>query len=298
MKESRLFKIVYSILDRGHVTAKELAREFEVSVRTIYRDIDALSEAGIPVYAEAGRNGGIAFLDHFVLDKVFFSEKEKKNILSNMQSLLVIDHIDENEVLLKLSALFHVQSENWFEVDFSRWGKGTEDNKKFEELKSAIINHRTVTIDYVDSYGGRSKRNINPLKFFYKAKEWYIKAYCIQKDDFRTFKFNRILELEITKDVFDPMEFREVIEEQPKTYHTIRLRFSKEMAYRVYDEFKACEIIETQDGSLLVTTEMPEDAWLVGYILSFGTQIQVLEPSHLQELVAHQAKKIYEMYKC
>ena len=132
MKESRLFRIVYYLLDKGHATAPELAEKFEVSIRTIYRDIDVISSAGIPVYVTTGRNGGIEILDSYVLEKSIFSDKEKQDIMAALQSLAVIDNTYEKEILIKLSALFNIRSENWFEVDFSRWGGKTQDNDKFE----------------------------------------------------------------------------------------------------------------------------------------------------------------------
>ena len=139
MQESRLFKIVYYLLDKGHATAPELAEKFEVSVRTIYRDIDALSGAGIPIYAETGRNGGIYLMKDFVLDKVVLSEEEKEEILTALQSINTIQNIDGSQIIQKLSAMFHLNIENWIEVDFSRWGDEGVDNEKFELLKSAVI---------------------------------------------------------------------------------------------------------------------------------------------------------------
>ena len=106
MQESRLFKIVYHLLDKGQATAPELAEKFEVSVRTIYRDIDALSGAGIPVYAEAGRNGGIHLMSDFVLDKAVLSEEEKQEILTALQSINLTNNIGINQKLQKLSAIF------------------------------------------------------------------------------------------------------------------------------------------------------------------------------------------------
>lgn len=120
--KSRLFKIVYHLLDKGHATAPELAAKFEVSVRTIYRDVDALSGAGIPIYAESGRKGGIYLLDSFVLDKAVLSKEEKQEILTALQSLSIFGNSSENDVLPKLTALFNMDTENWFEADFSRWG--------------------------------------------------------------------------------------------------------------------------------------------------------------------------------
>ena len=171
MQESRLFRIVYFLLNRGQVTAAELAREFEVSVRTIYRDIDALSGAGIPVYAETGRNGGISLLDNYVLDRTLLSEKERQDILAALQSLSAAGNTCDKATLDKLSALFRLPSDNWYEVDFSRWGEVAQDNNKFEDLKKAVVCHRCVQISYVGAYTAESSRKIHPLKLLYKSRE-------------------------------------------------------------------------------------------------------------------------------
>ena len=127
MSEGRLFKILYYLLDKGRATAPELAAEFEVSQRTIYRDVEALSSAGIPVYTEPGRNGGIGLLRDFVLDRALLSEKERQEILTTMQSISATGYSGGREMLTKLSALFRVDTGNWLEVDFSRWGNSAGD---------------------------------------------------------------------------------------------------------------------------------------------------------------------------
>ena len=297
LKESRLFKIVYYILENGRATAPELAKKFEVSVRTIYRDVDVISSAGIPIYVTTGRNGGIQILENYVLDKALFSEKERQDILAALQSIAVVGDTYEKDMLTKLSALFHVNSDQWFEVDFSRFGSKTQDSVVFERLKGAVISHRAAEILYVNSYGERRLRKIYPIKMTYRAKAWYIKAYCTDKADFRLFKLNRILKIEILSEEFAPMEYP-MAAEKPKTgYHKISLCFPKEMAYRVYDEFEGSEIEETENGDLMVSAEMPEDNWLIGYLLSFGTQVTVIEPTYLQKVLADAAKKIYEKNK-
>lgn len=297
MKESRLFKIVYYILENGRTTAPELAEKFGVSVRTIYRDIDVISSAGIPIYVTTGRNGGIQILDNYVLDKSFFSDKEKQDILAALQSVSLVNGTYEKEMLTKISVLFNIRSDNWFEVDFSRWGSKSQDNATFELLKNAVISHKAVSIEYVNSYGAKSERKIYPLKMMYKAKEWYLKAYCVEKADFRIFKFNRILRLELLAEDFSPMEYPDTNEIPRKTYNKILLRFPKEMAYRVYDEFEANEITEQENGDLIASAEMPEDSWLIGYLLSFGTRVEVIEPIYLKEILSKEAKKIYEKNK-
>ncbi len=296
MKESRLFKILYYLLDKGTATAPELAARFEVSVRTIYRDIDALSSAGIPVYAETGRNGGIHLLGDFVLNKAIISEQEKQEILSALQGLAVVRSGYQKDTLEKLSALFNTKSVDWIEVDFSRWGEKPRDNNKFEEIKTAIIHNRCIKITYAGAYGRGDARVIQPLKLFYKSKDWYLKAYCRLKQDFRIFKINRILEWELLEERFLPMTFPEMDLNQ-QSYNNIMLRFPKELAYRVYDEFDLNQIEVEQNGELTVTADMPEDDWLIGYLLSFGAQVEIIEPVHLKNIIAKKAKEIYEKNK-
>lgn len=296
MQESRLFKIVYHLLDKGQATAPELAEKFEVSVRTIYRDIDALSGAGIPIYTETGRNGGIRLMDGFVLDKVVLSGEEKQEILMALQSINLIQNTN-SQTLQKLSAMFHLGSENWLEVDFSRWGNQAFDNEKFELLKSAIIQCKSMKIHYANSYGVIGERVVQPNKLVYKANAWYLKAFCTQKQGSRIFKLNRILDLEILDECFQRRHFPEP-EDIPKAKSCqITLRFPEEMAYRVYDEFDKTQIQRQENGDLVASAEMPEDAWLIGYLLSFGTQVDIISPPYLKEAIAQQAKRIYEKNK-
>ncbi len=297
MHESRLFKILYYLLDKGSATAPKLAERFEVSIRTIYRDIDALSSAGIPVYTETGRNGGIYLLKDFVLNKTVLSNQEKQEILSALQGLNVISGSYEKDTLEKLSALFDVPSANWLEVDFSRWGDKPADNQKFEQLKTAVIHHRPVQIFYADSYGNGCERVILPLKLYYKSKDWYVKAYCTLKQAFLLFKCNRILKWELLEEHFPPMTFPETPHMQNDACHKIILRFPAETAYRVYDEFDKTQIKADKDGTLLVTAHMPVDDWLTGYLLSFGEQVNIIEPLHLKKIIAQKAKIIYEKNK-
>lgn len=297
MQESRLFKIVYHLLDKGQTTAPELAEKFEVSVRTIYRDIDALSGAGIPIYAETGRNGGIRLMKNFVLDKAVLSEEEKQEILAALQSINITQTMNSSQTLQKLSAIFDINSESWLEVDFSRWGNEGTDNKKFELLKSAVIHQKCVKIIYASSYEDMSERIIHPLKLAFKAKAWYLKAFCTEKQDWRMFKLNRILDLEILNDNFQRHNFPRPIEAYEKEYNQVTLRFPKEMAYRVYDEFDKTQVQQQKTGEFIVSVNIPEDSWLIGFLLSFGTQVDILSPVSLKEAIAKQAKLIYEKNK-
>lgn len=297
MQESRLFKIVYYLLDKGQATAPELAKKLEVSVRTIYRDIDSLSAAGIPIYTEAGRTGGIRLMNDFVLNKAILSEKEKQEILTALQSINATLNTSNSQTLQKLSALFHQDSENWLEVDFSRWGNEDSDNDKFVLLKSAVVHCKAVKIHYANSYGAISERIVHPHQLSYKAKAWYLKAYCTEKQNFRIFKLNRILELEMLNEQFQKRDLPKLIDESDDKYNEITLRFPKEMAYRIYDEFDKTQVQRQADGDFIVSVKMPEDEWLIGFLLSFGTQIDILSPTHLKKVIAEEAKLIYEKNK-
>lgn len=297
MQESRLFKIVYYLLNKGQATAPELAEKFEVSVRTIYRDVDALSEAGIPVYAEAGRNGGIHLMKDFVLNKTVLSKQEKQEILTALQSIHSVQNMGSSETLQKLSALFRLSSQNWLEVDFSRWGSRESDNKKFELLKSAVIHKKCMQIRYASSYEAISKRVVHPYKLVYKARAWYLQAFCTVRQDWRTFRCNRILDLQILNESFPHREFPESAESYEGKADQITLRFPKEMTYRVYDEFDETQIQRQDNGDLIVSARMSADKWLVGFLLSFGTQVDVLSPAHLKNALAQQARLIYEKNK-
>lgn len=297
MQSNRLFRLLYYLIDKKHTTAPELAEKFEVSVRTIYRDIDALSEAGIPVYSQAGKGGGIYILRDFVVDKACFSEDERQEILMAMQSLSGIQCADNRDIIDKLSAVFHVAAENWIEVDFSRWGVSSGDNEKFERIKLAIIHRNPMVITYAGSNGITGRRKIYPLKLYYKSRAWYVKAYCTREHEYRIFKLNRILESEIVKEIFSCPPFPKESGVAESEYNQITLRFPKEMTFRIYDEFDKADITVHENGDLLVCARIPENAWLTEYILSFGTQVEIIEPISLKEKITEQVMALYNKYK-
>lgn len=299
MKESRLFQILYYLLEKGCATAPELAGQFEVSVRTIYRDIDALSASGIPIYTEQGRGGGIFLLHDHVLERAAFSDTEKQTILEALQNLAAVGSAD-GEVIKKLSALFRMEAENWLEIDFTRWGEIPGEQQKFHLLKDAIFHHKVVEITYVGTGGTETMRKIQPLQMLCKMGNWYVKAYCMQKEEFRTFKISRITKMASLSETFLPKAYPCTKNHNSPDSITLRdmvFRFSGNVAFRVYDEFDAAQIERQADGSLLVRAKMPEDVWLTGYLLSFGTEVEVMEPAYLREVLAEQGKRIYEKNK-
>ena len=161
MQENRLFKIVYYLLEKGKSTAPELAEKFEVSIRTIYRDLDAISAAGIPIYATQGKGGGISLLQNYVLDKSILSNQEKEKILMALQGLIATEDKQSDELLSKLAGLFQSKTSNWIEVDFSDWISSTYKQDTFNAIKGAIFNRHIIAFSYFGGSGEHSKRLLN-----------------------------------------------------------------------------------------------------------------------------------------
>lgn len=299
MQISRLFEIVYILLNGQVTTAKELAEHFEVSTRTIYRDIDALSAAGIPVYASQGKGGGISLLEAFVLNKSLLSEQEQNGILLALQTLNATQFPDTELVLSKLNRIFRKDSLSWIEVDFSSWGSTQSQKEKFDTLKSAILSSRIIAFQYFSSAGVKSSRSIEPIKLVFKDKAWYLQGFCLAAQDMRTFKVGRIVNLEATASSFLPRNLELPVVGQESTYgpmFPLQLRISPEGAFRVYDEFNEYEVYREADGSFRVNTSMPDGEWLYSYILSFGIMAEVLEPVNLRQIIAERAAGILSKY--
>ena len=286
MSESRLFQILYYLLGRGQATASEQAEKFEVSTRTIYRDIDKLSSAGIPVYTTTGHGGGVQLVENFVLKQALLSKEDMQNILIGVQSLSAACLPEADAVIAKLQAIFQMQTSNWIEVDYSRWGCRAEREKSsFELLKKAIQDRYQIQFQYYNSTGEFSERRCHPLKLIYKDKAWYLSAFCLKRKDIRLFRISRMRKLELTGQHFEEVpEVRPSFSSQSSEDHLIvmNLSFSKEVAYRVYDSFDE-EVITHSDERLIVKVAMPEDEWLYGFLMSFGDKLTVLDPSYLKE---------------
>lgn len=284
MQINRLFEIVYLLLDRQKMTASELASHFEVSKRTILRDIDTLTAAGIPLYTLQGKGGGIAIMENFVLNKAVLTEDEQNQILFALQGLSATQNTDGEQVLLKLQSLFRRSDTSWIEVDFSRWGSSEMDKHKFETLKTAILGKTAISFDYVSSYGEETRRGVYPLKLIFKSRAWYLQGFCTAKQDYRTFKINRMLAVSDTGSHFDGDYIPPQIDggAPPGDLALIELEFAARVAYRVYDEFDVGCIERGDNGNLYVSAALPEDEWLCGYLRSFGKAVRVISPEHLR----------------
>lgn len=300
MKIRRLFEIVYYLMNSRGVTARELAEKFEVSIRTIYRDIDILSYSGIPVYTTQGMGGGI-FLDKtYVLNKSLLTQEEQQNILSALQVLAATDETKSKNLLARLSNFFQNTTESWIDVDISEWGMD-HGKETLNTIRKAILQNSTLSFSYSNSAGVTSCRIVYPYKVVFKSRSWYVLGFCKKQQNYRFFKLNRMREVRIKSEFFNketlpPAPDWKRLEQDVPSLMRVVLRFSAQLAYRVYDEFSYAQIVKNPDESFLVTAELPEGDWLSGYILSFGEHVEVLEPETLRKTVLQNVKNIQKKY--
>ncbi len=292
---NRLFEIVYILMQKRKTTAKELADRFEVSTRTIYRDIETLSTANIPIYASKGKDGGIGLLDEYVLNKTILSEEEQNQILFALQGMKKVKGQNEKDILEKLSILFNKKINDWIKIDFSNWSNVQEE--RFDIIKSAILNKQLVQFTYYNSNGEESKRIVEPLQIWFKDKSWYLVSYCKLKQDYRIFKIARIKDIKILQEHFE----RELPKEEKDEKHNFKmieleLEINKAMTYRVYDEFESKEITKKEDGNFIIKVKYPENEWIYGYILSFGEYAKVLNPSYAKSIIKDKLQRTLKNY--
>ena len=315
----RLISMIYILMNKGTVTAGELAERFEVSTRTIYRDIEALSIAGIPVYCKKGKNGGISLTEEFVLNKMLITKEEQQEILAALVGLReteVSDGNKEEETLKKLGEFFQAEPVPWVNIDLSDWSGLRK--QMYEDIKRAILTRHVIEFDYYGQNRPMSHRVVEPIQLQFKEYTWYLRAYCRERKDFRTFKLFRMQRLEVQEETFVPKREQEtngreklkeslvkdrstIVESQasepefPVTPLTIWI--DKKEAYRVYDRFDESELEQLPDGNFLAHCAYPLDEWVYSLILWFGPSAKVLEPEFIREEVQNRIKKMMENYK-
>lgn len=302
MKLDRLFEITTILLNKGSITAKELADRFGVSTRTIYRDIDTLSAAGVPVYMNKGSGGGIFLLDNYAMSRTLISEQESESLLLAVKTLQATQYPEVDIVIEKMGALFkHAVNYNWVEVDFSPWGSMPNEKNKFNHIKRAMLQRNVIRFDYVNADGHKSSRLAEPMKLIFKGNAWYLAAYCRQRMAARTFRISRMKNLEFTSEIFDRrLEFtmdsgRD--KEAPPPDVRLKLRFQAKVLNRLYDYFDDSYIIKKDEDSFVVEFTLPEGEWIYSYILSFGSAVEVLEPETIRNAIEQRLRQALRLYE-
>ena len=307
MKLSRLLSILIILLNQKTITATQLAERFEVSVRTIYRDIEMLSAAGIPIYTTQGMNGGISIMESYTLNRTLLTKEEKDEIIFALNSLKATEYPDVNRILEKLGTVFQIKATDWISIDFSPWGSHPNVNNKFSDIKYAILQKHVIKINYINAKNMKSIREVEPLRLEFKHSAWYLYAWCRKHMSFRSFRVSRIKDLQICEEIFDLKLHESDLQKEndvnndnndnPWNYseHFV-LQFNEAALFRLYDEYDDNYIHCNGDGTYTLEIDFPEDEWVYGYILSFGPNVKVIEPEHVKKIILDRSKKIYEIY--
>lgn len=309
MKLDRLVSILVLLLRKERVQAKEMAEMFDVSVRTILRDVEAINLAGIPIVTYQGANGGIGIAEGYRLDRSVLTEDDMSAIISTLSGIAGTIPGSRYEILkeklrniLPESQLDVVDSKvKQLVIDLSPWGGGSMLKKSVGSIRKAIENHNEISFSYSDMAGKGTERRVEPYSLVLKGQKWYLYSWCLIRQDFRLFKLSRIKGLEVLDNRFEPrkvsMEQLDLDEPWKITDNmvTLELVFEKELESIAVDWF-GDELERQEDGKLLAKTVLPENHWLYGFILSFGMGVEVVSPPHIRSILAEISKGIYEKY--
>ncbi|MNI38688.1 HTH domain protein [compost metagenome] len=309
MKIDRLLSIVILLMNRPLIQAKELADMFEVSVRTIYRDIESINGAGIPVVTYQGAGGGIGLMEGFRLDRNVLTQHELADIFSALQSVSSYGGGEHNLLMEKISSVIPPSQSTAFRskttqliVDFSPWGMKGPLEGRLSLIKEALEEAVAVSFEYVSAEGTVSRRSVEPYTLVFKGQSWYLYGLCAERDDFRMFKLLRMKSL--VKENRSYVRRDVPVQElpwssgwaDPSATLTVVVRFTAEGKHLAEDYFDYSELQPDGNGGYTVTVYYPEDTWLYGFLLGFGAAAEVLEPEHIRRKLGEIAAGVAARY--
>lgn len=309
MKIDRLISIIMILLDKERVGAQELADMFEVSLRTIYRDIDAINMAGIPVYSAPGVGGGFEIMPDYKVDKQVFSTDDLSSLLMGLSSLSGMVRGDELvHTLAKVRSFIPADKAkdielkaSQIEIDLSPWMGNPQIQPYLEMIKTALQEHKLLSFEYIAHHGTKTTRTVEPYQLVLKNSHWYLQGYCCQRDDFRLFRLSRMSCLQMKKETFTPRDYQKPILDFAdiwETMHTkIKLRIHTSVIDRVLD-YCSCEDI-SPDGDEYYMVHFPfiENEYYYDILLSFGNKCECLEPLPVRAEIKRRIHEIAAIYE-
>ncbi|MCP4599162.1 MAG: YafY family transcriptional regulator [Proteobacteria bacterium] len=308
MRLERLLSIVIILLTRRRVTAQTLAERFNVTVRTIYRDIRAIDAAGIPIVTHQGQGGGFEIMENYRLNRQVLTLKDMVALVSTLQGISpILGSDDLQNAVEKIESL--VPGENRGElderqqqiaIDILPWGPQDYLKALFQHINAAIADRCLVSFTYRDQNYHSTSRTIEPMTLIFKGSSWYLFGFCRKRDDYRTFRLGRMQDLSVLPETFTRREgsHRDYMDPQT-TLPSVRftLRFDKSAREAAESFFGPDNISVDRKGCFIGQTELPDSAWLDSFVLSFGDKAEVLEPKVLRNRIAKKIKKMQALYQ-
>lgn len=301
MKIERLYAITVYLLNHGRTSAGELARHFEVSLRTIQRDMDSLCLAGIPIIAFNGAAGGYEISDRFIMDRGFATSDDYSYILTALRGLVSATEDQRAKDVLEKVTHISPPSDNGMILDFSVLQEG--DQALLQQLQTAVLEKRTVEFTYTNNNGETRTHSVEPVAVIYRWYAWYLLAYSRIKQDYRTYKLVRMSDLRITDQPFEREHkpAAAILQEADRTdsrqYTELLLRCKCAARARVREYLKGSIVREYPDGDVLMKATVVENEqfWL-GTLLSLGDAVEIISPEKIRRRLLESAEKIIFLY--
>lgn len=301
MKIDRHIGILSVLLQKDTVTAPYLAEQFEVSRRTINRDIEDLCKAGIPIVTKQGVNGGISIMEDYKLDKTLFTQREMQDILAGLRSLDSVNGTNRyGKLMKKLSAGssdFMVGNQSVL-IDLSSWYKEAL-APKIELIRSSIDKCRELEFAYY-APKGESVRRIEPYYLIFQWASWYVWGWCKKREDFRMFKLNRMEHLQISEKAFERRQVPMPDLSNEKIFPggiKVKVLFEPECKWRVVEEFGSESFIEQEDGKLLFQADYTDKENLVTWLMSFRDKVELIEPEEIRDEIRISIERMKKKYE-
>lgn len=305
MKLDRLLAITMALLNQKRISAAELSERFEVSLRTVYRDMETISQAGIPIVSFPGADGGYEIMAGYRLEKQLLSLDDFSSICAALRGYRAMtDNEDIEGLIEKIGALNPGSLSNTerssMEISYT---VSSRDKEKIRLLNAAIRDLRLVAFEYIDRNGAETARVVEPHGIFLKGYSWYMFGYCRTRLDARVFKLSRMIKLDTRLETFvqRPITLRDMEREFKDkisfTSFETRLRFDSSVKTRVRDEFPIEDIAAPPGGPIEVTGRYPSLASAVRHVLSFGASVQTIAPPELISEVTRQIEAMAELYR-
>ena len=299
MKIDRMIGILSILLQQEKVTAPYLAEKFEVSRRTISRDIEALCMGGIPLVTTPGPKGGISVMEGYKIDRTLLSTSDLSAILAGLKSLHSISSTNRYVQLMeKLSsgASDRPPGDQHIQIDLASWSK-TSLTPKIEQIHTAILSSKKISFTY-HAPKGDSARLVEPYNLFFQWSSWYIWGWCTTRQDFRLFKLNRMTNLKIDGSFEKrPAPLPELSADRvfPEQYQ-VKAKIQPAYKWRLIEEFGPESFTEQPDGNLLFSFGFTDKTSIVCWIASFGEGAELLEPAELRKDMLTYAENIRKKY--
>lgn len=287
MKIDRLLGIVTILLQRGRATAPELAKRFEVSSRTIFRDVEDICKAGIPLVTMQGGGGGISIADGYRLNHSALTAEELESILAGLKSIGSVDgnpRIEQLITKLTPSRQAVVSIKDSIVIDLASHYKASL-SEKINLIRAAITNNRLLGFDYF-SEKGRMPRAIEPYFVAFKWSAWYVFGYCTDKGDFRLFKLNRLWNAKVLDEHFIPREIPAdelELDDYFNGANIVTVIFDRSAEYLIAEEYGPESYEKLGDGRLKFTVPYTNEKFIRRWLLGFGDAAVVLDPPELAE---------------